>query len=144
MSTSRRVPRSLLSFLIVMTPLACHPPGEEGPPHTGGGPVVTPPDTAGPPPVGGPPAGDVHADFPASLVLGQMVRPIAKQRQSDLLLARYDLGDKPSADKMTRGKPVQEGIRARLKEGVTWELLGSLRADEIKTRDWFPEGFMPL
>jgi cytochrome c peroxidase len=150
MSTRTLVPRSLLSiylcFLSVSSlPLACQSPEEQSPPPTtAGDPVVAAPDSAGPPPVGGPPAGDVHVDFAATLALGQMIRPIANMRQADLLQSRYDLADHPSDLKMTRGKPVQQGIRALLKEGVTWELLASLRPEDVKARDLFPAGFLPL
>jgi len=45
---------------------------------------------------------------------------------------------------MTKGKAVQQGVRARLKPGVTWEMLSELAPDEILARDLFPAGFMPL
>ncbi|HEY0710398.1 MAG TPA: cytochrome B6 [Polyangia bacterium] len=98
-----------------------------------------------PPPVGPPPPGDQHVDFPSLLALGQMIRPIANARQQELLAERYDLADRPATGlTMTRGKPVQAGVRARLKEGVTWQLLASLSPAEIKRRDIFPAAFLPL
>jgi cytochrome c peroxidase len=45
---------------------------------------------------------------------------------------------------MTRGKPVQEGVRVRLPAGMTWERLGAMRPEEIRERDLFPKGFLPL
>jgi cytochrome c peroxidase len=93
----------------------------------------------------GPLPGDQHFDFQMLLMVGQMVRPIAAMRQQELLNARYDLGDRPSADvRMTRGKPIQEGVRVKLPDGVTWEDLAALSPEEIKARDLFPLGFMPL
>jgi cytochrome c peroxidase len=148
-TSGSRSPSSLSLFLLFLLPgplLACQAPDPEDPGSSGDPVVVAPaPNMPGPPPVGGPPAGDAHVDFAASLALGQMIRPIAKARQNELLLNRYDLADRPSPDvRMTRGKPVQTGIRALLKEGVTWEQLGSMRPEDIKARDIFPEGFLPL
>jgi cytochrome c peroxidase len=68
-----------------------------------------------------------------------------QKRQDDLLKERYDLSDKPATGvKMFRGKPVQEGARAKLASGVTWDSLGSMSADEIKSKKAFPKGYLPL
>jgi cytochrome c peroxidase len=88
--------------------------------------------------------GDQHFDFDELLRTGQMVRPIAAMRQQELLAARYDLSDQPSDVKMTRGKPVQQGVRVKLPDGITFEELSRLSPEEIKARDIFPLGFMPL
>jgi cytochrome c peroxidase len=45
---------------------------------------------------------------------------------------------------MSRGKPVQEGVRAKLARGTTWEDLGKMSPDEIREKAAFPAGFMPL
>jgi cytochrome c peroxidase len=67
------------------------------------------------------------------------------QRQRELLEARYDLSDRPvQGVTMTRGKPVQGGVRVRLPDGVTWQRLTSMTREEIRKRDLFPEGFKPL
>jgi cytochrome c peroxidase len=67
------------------------------------------------------------------------------RRQRDLLRARYDLSDRPVRGvTMTRGKPVQGGVRVRLPEGVTWEQLGAMSRTEIAERGLYPEGFKPL
>lgn len=39
---------------------------------------------------------------------------------------------------------MQQGVRVKLPEGVTWDSLGNLKPDEIKQRDVFPQGFRPL
>jgi cytochrome c peroxidase len=68
-----------------------------------------------------------------------------EKRQSNLLNDRYDLGDRPSKTvTMTRGKPIQEGVRVKLPKGVTWEQLAAMRPDEIRDKDVFPAGFYPL
>jgi cytochrome c peroxidase len=67
------------------------------------------------------------------------------KKQADLLQERYDLRDAPARDvSMTRGKPVQAGIRAKLAPGMTWEKLGSMSPAEIKAQGVFPKGFLPL
>jgi hypothetical protein len=41
---------------------------------------------------------------------------------ADLLAGRYDLANSAAAGvTMSRGKPVQAGVRARLPAGATWE-----------------------
>src|SRR5579872_4148627 len=65
----------------------------------------------------------------------------ARKRLED----RYDLGDKPAAGvTMSRGKPVQSGARVRPPEGWTWEKLAALAPDEVRTKDLYPAGFLPL
>jgi cytochrome c peroxidase len=88
--------------------------------------------------------GDQHFDFAELLRVGQEVRPIAAMRQQRLLEARYDLGDRPAGVAMTRGKPVQEGVRVKLRDGLTWDELNALSPEEIRARDLFPLGFLPL
>jgi cytochrome c peroxidase len=72
-------------------------------------------------------------------------KPAIEAAHQKLLAERYDLSDKPSTSvKMSRGKPVQTGVRVKLKQGVTWESLASLTPDQIKQRDVYPAGFLPL
>jgi cytochrome c peroxidase len=99
-----------------------------------------------PPPVAqGPLPGDQHFDFPASVALGQMIRPIVAERQRALLEERYDLSDRPVPGLiMTRGKPVQGGIRVKLPAGMTWEGLAAMKPEDIRAGDLFPKGFLPL
>jgi len=70
--------------------------------------------------------------------------PVMK-RQMDLLKERYDLSDRPAKGvTMSGGKSIQEGIRVRLPEGVTWEKLADMRPEKIREKDLFPAGFFPL
>jgi cytochrome c peroxidase len=142
--------RSRLALVTVSCGLlaatACEAPSE-GPAQN---PVVTPDPS--PPPGSSPPAvapgplpGDQHFDFAMLLATGQMIRPIVAARQQALLDERYDLSDNPVPGlTMTRGKPVQGGIRVKLPEGVTWEALSILSPEQIRAQDLFPKGFMPL
>jgi len=45
---------------------------------------------------------------------------------------------------MSRGKPIQEGVRVKLPQGVTWERLSGMDPEEIKQKGLYPEGFLPL
>ena len=66
------------------------------------------------------------------------------KRQMDLLAARYDLANRPAGEKMSRGKALQDGVRARLKGGMTWERLGAMTPEAIRAAGAFPDGFKPL
>lgn len=66
-------------------------------------------------------------------------------RQKKLLEERYDLSAKTDAKvTMTRGKPIPVGPATRLPDGMTWEKLAALSADDIKDKGLLPKGFLPL
>ncbi len=69
-----------------------------------------------------------------------------EKEQRALLERRYDLSDNPAAGvTMSRGKKVQQGIRVKLPQGVkTWEELGEMTPEQIKSKKLWPEGFLPL
>ena len=72
-------------------------------------------------------------------------KPEVMKRQMALLEQRYDLANRPSKEaRMTRGKPLQEGVRVKLPAGVTWEQLAVMPPDDIRQKGLFPPGFMPL
>jgi cytochrome c peroxidase len=67
------------------------------------------------------------------------------ERQQKLLEKRYNLASKPDPRvKMTRGKPIQVGPAVKLPEGMTWDDLAKLSPDEVREKDAFPQGFLPL
>jgi cytochrome c peroxidase len=45
---------------------------------------------------------------------------------------------------MSGGKEVQEGVRVKLPHGMTWRMLAALSPEEIKQKQLWPEGFLPL
>ena len=45
---------------------------------------------------------------------------------------------------MSRGKPVQEGVRVRLPKDMTWEKLAAMSPEDIKSKNLWPAGFFPL
>jgi len=84
-------------------------------------------------------------DFTALVRRLQQEKPTFAKRQKDLLALRYDLADRPAPGvTMSRGKPVQEGVRVRLSRGMTWDKLAAMTSEEIKSKDLWPAGFFPL
>src|SRR5688572_27688064 len=56
----------------------------------------------------------------------QGAKPGIQKKQADLLAERYDLADRPAQGVTMSGakkKAVQEGVRAKLPSGVTWDAL---------------------
>jgi len=87
----------------------------------------------------------IKESFDAVMSRMSSAKPAVMKRQMDLLNERYDLSDRPAKGvTMPTGKPVQEGVRAKLSQGVTWEKLAEMTPEEIKNRGLFPKGFMPL
>lgn len=75
----------------------------------------------------------------------EAAKPEVMKKQTALLEERYDLGDRSAKDsRMSRGKAVQDGVRVKLSEGMTWDKLAAMSPDEICQRGLFPKGFLPL
>src|SRR5260370_6936911 len=88
---------------------------------------------------------DIKEDFAATMKRMQAAKPAIEQRQQQLLEERYDLGNHPASGvSMSRGKPIQAGVRVKLPKGATWESLSRMSAQDIRTKGLFPDGFMPL
>lgn len=84
-------------------------------------------------------------DFAALMARMKQAKPEVMKKHLSLLQQRYDLSDNPAKGvTMSRGKPIQQGVRVRLPEGWTWERLAALPPEEIKARGIFPPGFLPL
>ncbi len=87
----------------------------------------------------------ITEDFSDTVARMKAAKPDIMKRQMNLLEERYDLSDQPAEGvTMSGGKAVQEGIRVKLPEGMTWKKLGSMSPEEIREQDVFPAGFMPL
>jgi hypothetical protein len=72
-------------------------------------------------------------------------KPKVERRHREMLESRYDLSNRPAKGAtMFRGKPLQEGVRAKLREGVTWQSLAAMSPDQMRERDVFPSAFKPL
>lgn len=84
---------------------------------------------------------------PIASVIARMkaAKPDIMKKHMNLLAERYDLSDLPVAGAtMSRGKPVQGGVRVKLPDGVTWEELGAMSPDQIREKGLWPAGFLPL
>ena len=87
----------------------------------------------------------IEPDFATTMQRMSQAKAGVMQRQKNLLQERYDLADKPAKGvTMSRGKPVQEGVRVKLRSGSSWQQLADMSPDEIKNKDLFPSGFLPL
>lgn len=88
---------------------------------------------------------DIKEPFATTLARMKAAQPEIQKRQADLLAERYDLANRAASGvTMTRGKPVQEGVRVKLPTGTTWDQLANLGPTEIRDRNLFPKGFLPL
>ena len=87
----------------------------------------------------------IKESFEAIMARMKAAKPGVMKRQMDLLNERYDLSNRPASGvTMSRGKPVQDGVRAKLPAGVTWERLAGMSPEEIREKNLFPAGFFPL
>jgi cytochrome c peroxidase len=88
----------------------------------------------------------IEEDFNTVRQRDVAAKPEVMQRQRTLLSERYDLSDRPVSGMMMSGgrKAVQQGIRVKLAGGTTWEQLATMSPDDIRSRDAFPRGFLPL
>ena len=88
---------------------------------------------------------DVKTKFEATFRKMSAEKPAVMREARQHLADRYDLSARPAAGvTMTRGKAIQEGVRVKLTSGVTWQQLAVFSPDEIRHRNLWPLGFMPL
>ncbi len=92
--------------------------------------------------------GDAAADdtsFEAVMKRMTAAKAEIARRHQAMLEERYDLVDRPAKDAaMSRGKPLQAGVRVKLPAGTTWDQLAAMKAGEVKSKGLWPGGFMPL
>jgi cytochrome c peroxidase len=87
----------------------------------------------------------VKESFEAIMARMKAAKAGVMKRQMDLLSERYDLANRPASDvTMSRGKPVQEGARVKLPQGMTWERLAAMSPEEVRDKNLLPAGFYPL
>jgi cytochrome c peroxidase len=84
--------------------------------------------------------------FSAVKASDEAAKPAVMQRQQALLRERYDLADRPmNGVRMSGGrKAIQDGVRAKLPAGMTWERLASMPPQEIRQKGLLPQAFLPL
>jgi cytochrome c peroxidase len=87
----------------------------------------------------------IDQPFAARMAQDVAAKPGVEREHRALLEERYDLGDHPAQGvTMERGKPLQEGVRVKLPQGVSWEQLASMTPEAIRDRGSWPKGFLPL
>src|SRR5688572_31685097 len=65
---------------------------------------------------------DIREDFASVMARMKAAKADINKRHMALLAQRYDLSNRPASGvTMSRGKAVQEGVRAKLPSGTTWE-----------------------
>jgi cytochrome c peroxidase len=86
-----------------------------------------------------------QVSFASMMMKDKAQKAATAARQQQLLHERYNLDSHPDPTvKMTRGKAIQVGPVARLPQGMSWEQLAAMSAEEIRDRGLFPKGFLPL
>jgi cytochrome c peroxidase len=87
----------------------------------------------------------IPEDFSTIMNRMSAAKPEIMKRQLALLEERYDLSNRPASGvTMSRGKPVQSGVRVKLQGGMTWDKLAQMTPESIREQGVFPHGFMPL
>jgi hypothetical protein len=88
---------------------------------------------------------DIDEAFSAVLARISAAKTGLLGRRMALFDERYDFRDDHEPDAATsRGKPIQRGVRAKIAQRITWNQLAGLTPEQIKNRDIFPAGFLPL
>ena len=88
---------------------------------------------------------DIKEPLASTMARMKAAQPAIQKRQADLLAERYDLANRPATGAtMSRGKPIQEGVRVKLPAGTTWDQLATMSPSEIRDRNLLPAGFYPL
>jgi cytochrome c peroxidase len=88
---------------------------------------------------------DIKENFTTIMARMKAAKAEVMKRQMDLLNQRYDLSDRPAQGvTMSRGKRIQEGVRVKLPEGMTWDTLAAIGPEGIREKDLFPAGLFPL
>jgi cytochrome c peroxidase len=88
----------------------------------------------------------IKEPFATTMARMKNAKPEVMKRQMDLLNERYDLSNRPAESVMMSGgaKAVQEGVRVKLPEDMTWVQLAEMTPEEIREKDLWPQGFFPL
>src|SRR3984893_16960311 len=88
---------------------------------------------------------DIKESFASIMARMKAATPDIEKKQTNLRSALYCLSNRPAKDAaMSRGKPLQEGVRVKLPAGATWDQLASMSPAELRDKSLFPKGFYPL
>jgi cytochrome c peroxidase len=87
----------------------------------------------------------VTEEFEAIMARMTAAKGEVMKRHKELLAVRYDLSKIPAKGvTMSRGKAIQQGVRANLPPDMSWEKLAAMTPEEIRDKGLFPKGFLPL
>lgn len=88
----------------------------------------------------------IDQPFDKTMARMKAAKPEVMKRQMDLLNERYDLSDRPAEGVMMSGgkKAVQEGVRAKLPEVLSWKKLAEMPPEAVREKNLWPKGFLPL
>ena len=87
----------------------------------------------------------IKEDFATTMARMKAEKAGHMSKQKALLDQRYDLANRPAKGAtMTGGKPIQEGVRVKLSGVTSWDRLAAMTPDDIREKDLFPAGFLPL
>ncbi|MBS0170667.1 MAG: hypothetical protein JSR62_09970 [Nitrospira sp.] len=94
---------------------------------------------------GGPPGQSASRLAEQAMEKDLQDKPEVMAKHSKLLKERYHLECRTNTSaRMTKGKPQPIGPTVRLKEGLSWDVLARMDAEEIRKQKAFPAGFMRL
>ncbi|MEX0880515.1 MAG: cytochrome B6 [Thermoanaerobaculia bacterium] len=145
--TGALVPQAAPAQQPVPTPArqAAPPPARQASPAPAPQAAPAPPRQVAPAPAPTPGPPPPPEDFAVLMRRMAAAKPGIMAAQAQLLAERYDLANRPVAGvTMSRGKAVQEGPRTKLPAGMAWEKLAALPPAEIKAKNLYPAGFLPL
>lgn len=90
-------------------------------------------------------APEITAEFAKTMRPFVAAKPKVMAAAKTLLAGRYDLADRAAQGvAMSGGKAVQEGVRVKLPPAASWDKLAAMSPSEIRAKDLFPRGFLPL
>jgi cytochrome c peroxidase len=88
---------------------------------------------------------DIKEPFASIMARMTAAKPDIEKAHTEFLAERYDLANRPAQGAtMSRGKPLQEGVRVKLPAGTTWDQLAATSPADIRDKGVFPKGFYPL
>src|ERR1700692_2082503 len=88
---------------------------------------------------------DIKEPFASIMTRMKAAKPDVEKKHADLMAERYDLANRPTQGAtMSRGKPLQAGVRVKLPAGTTWDQLAAMSPADIRDKGLFPKGFYPL
>jgi cytochrome c peroxidase len=83
--------------------------------------------------------------YEAMVAKDKAAKAAVMARQKKLLEERYDLTPKTdSRVTMSRGKPIPVGPTAKLPADMTWDKLAAMTPEDVRARNLFPKGYLPL